>query len=355
MQWNTKEEYYEGTTHKYKMNNKIAAFDLDGTIIIPKSGKKFAMDKSDWMWFCDNVPQKLKQINNDGFSIVIISNQAGIGGGKQSGDEWIKKINDIVNQLGIEIKIFCSTSKNKYRKPITTLWDEFFPSNFDKESFYCGDAAGRKGDFSDTDYKFALNIGLNFYIPEYLFLGKSNTFPQIDYCFNIHNKNNKKNTIFKMNFVPKKKELIIMCGFPASGKSYVSNYLKEKHHYEIINQDILKTKAKCKKEAVNQIKQNRSVIIDSTNPGKETRKEWIELAKSNGYTVRVIKMNTSIDQAKHNNIYRSITTGTEQITDIVYNIYKSKFNEPELSEGIEEIIIQDQTYPDDPQYFMYLS
>lgn len=47
-----------------------------------------------------------------------------------------------------------------------------------KESFYCGDAAGRpadwqagaKKDFSVTDRKFAVNCGLKFLTPEELFL-----------------------------------------------------------------------------------------------------------------------------------------------------------------------------------------
>jgi bifunctional polynucleotide phosphatase/kinase len=44
------------------------------------------------------------------------------------------------------------------------------------KSFFCGDAAGRKDnkhkDFSDSDLKFALNVGLVFKTPENLFLGE---------------------------------------------------------------------------------------------------------------------------------------------------------------------------------------
>ena len=48
-----------------------------------------------------------------------------------------------------------------------------------KDSFYCGDAAGRPKtatrprDFTDTDLKFAINVGLPFKTPEQLFLGES--------------------------------------------------------------------------------------------------------------------------------------------------------------------------------------
>ena len=41
---------------------------------------------------------------------------------------------------------------------------------FKKNSFYCGDAAGRKNDFSDSDKNFAKNIGIEFYIPEKIFM-----------------------------------------------------------------------------------------------------------------------------------------------------------------------------------------
>jgi bifunctional polynucleotide phosphatase/kinase len=353
--WNKKADYYEGTTQKFKMEKKIASFDLDGTLIAPKSKKKFATDSSDWMWAFETVPDKLKKLYNDGYSIVVVSNQAGIADGKQSGDAWIEKLNAIVKELDIEMKVFCSTSKNKYRKPLPTFREEFFPEITNKESFYCGDAVGRKGDFSDTDYKFAINAKLNFYTPEHLFLGQKNELPDLEYCIDLNNRNQNKNFDFK----PIDKEMLIMVGYPGSGKSYISNQIKIKHGYEIINQDTLKTKERCIKEAVKLMKNGNQIIIDSTNPSKEKRKEWIDLAKDNGYSVRIILMKTRIEQSKHNNIYRSLINNEDReiVPDIAYNMYKSKFEKPELSEGIEEIkeiIEQTQNFPDDVKYWQYL-
>lgn len=77
-----------------------------------------------------------------------------------------------------------ATQSDKFRKPAVGMWellkDRIFKgSKIDMgESFYCGDAAGRpatatrKKDFTDTDIKFAANVGLKFYTPEQFFLGE---------------------------------------------------------------------------------------------------------------------------------------------------------------------------------------
>ncbi|KUF99986.1 Triosephosphate isomerase [Phytophthora nicotianae] len=61
---------------------KIAGFDLDGTLIVTKSGKKFAKDKDDWKLFHPTlVRDKLAQLARDGFTLTIFSNQNGIAKG----------------------------------------------------------------------------------------------------------------------------------------------------------------------------------------------------------------------------------------------------------------------------------
>jgi bifunctional polynucleotide phosphatase/kinase len=347
--WNNTEEYLDGTTSNFKLTNKVAAFDLDGTLITTKSKKKFPQDQNDWIWNYPNVSNELQDLAKNGFCVIIVSNQGGIKTTQAKADEWMEKLSNIVKACNIEMKIMCSVSKNKYRKPNDTFVKEFFPSKMYKDSFYCGDAVGRDGDFSDTDYKFAINARINFKTPENIFLGQNNDLPEIDYCIDINKRY--KNPSF--NFIPQNKEMIIMVGFAASGKSTIAKNLEQNHKYEVINQDTFKTLAKCKKQAIDKMKNNISIVIDSTNPSKEKRKEWIDLAKNYMYTVRVIQMTTSIDRAKHNNCYRSLN-GADQVPDIAYNIYKSKFEEPDLSESITEIIKQKPGYPDDDEYFKYL-
>ena len=76
--------------------------------------------------------------------------------------------------MEISIQAFLALEDDEYRKPGTKMWDLLEKNNdnikIDKKlSFYCGDAAGRKNgkhkDFSDSDLKFGLNVGIEFFTP----------------------------------------------------------------------------------------------------------------------------------------------------------------------------------------------
>jgi len=350
--WLVTPDYLHAGTPNFLFTNKLAIFDLDNTLITTKNEKKFPVDENDWKWKFTNTKEKIIKLTEEQYCIIILSNQAGIATGKQTVKTWTAKLNQIVKELNIDIRVFCTTDNNKYKKPSPSFFHEFIPndviSNLDfKKSFFCGDAAGRKGDFSDTDYKFALNCMLNFKTPESFFKNEKFKFtppiyPNLDTLTNT------------TNFVPKINDIVIMVGFPASGKSTFANFLKSKFNYSIINQDTLKTYTKCVDMAKLLMHNGKSIVIDATNPSKEIRKKWINLANKNKYSVRICKMNTSEQLSMHNNAYRSFKTNKKMIPTIAYRFFKSKFEEPSMLENISEIIKIDMSSPNDLHYFYYL-
>ena len=75
--------------------------------------------------------------------------------------------------------------------------------------------------------------------------------------------------------------MAILVGSPGSGKStFTFNHLKD---YVRINRDTLKTKEKCLSEAEKNMKLGKNVVIDNTNPTKDDRKPYIDLAVANNY------------------------------------------------------------------------
>jgi bifunctional polynucleotide phosphatase/kinase len=144
-----------------------------------------------------------------------------------------------------------------------------------------------------------------------------------------------------------------MVGSQGSGKSTFAKKLKNNFEYCIINQDELKTMPKCLKYAIEQIKNNKSIVIDMTNPSIEKRKIWIDLAKEHKYTCRIAIMKTPLELAKHNNMYRSMINGTDHVPDIAYNMYKKNFVQPTKDEGVSDILEIDYGFPDDDRYYMY--
>lgn len=138
---------------------------------------------------------------------------------------------------------------------------------------------------------------------------------------------------------PQETEMIINVGYPAAGKSTLSKKYLAKKGYTIINRDTLSTQDKCLKAAEASLQQKKSVVIDNTNPSKEARKVYINLAKKYNSSVRCFMFETSFELAKHLNMYRqSQTLGkVRRIPDVGFNTYKSRYEKPELSEGFCEV------------------
>jgi len=140
---------------------KIAAFDLDDTIIVPSGGGKWARSATSWKWWDQSVPTKLKSLHDAGYLVVILSNQGNIS--LKDNTKALQKdsvslgnlksqIGSIFRQIDFPISIYAATSQDKYRKPRVGMWEEMLEDyNLRDEnavdtahSFYIGDAAGRE-------------------------------------------------------------------------------------------------------------------------------------------------------------------------------------------------------------------
>lgn len=333
---------------------KIAAFDMDHTLIYPKSGAKFAKNRNDWAWLYPDVPKKLKELHDkEGYKVVIFTNQAGIEKKNTSAKDITNKILDLQQELGFPLQAFVAAATDHYRKPNTTMW-KYLEQHSNggvaidrKNSFYCGDAAGRAKnwkpnkpkDFNCSDRAFAFNIGVKFYTPEEYFLKEE----AADFAWDSVDPEEMVRKYSKaplaVKLVPKgKQELVLLVGPPASGKStfYRRNFGQDPN-YVWINCDTLKTKDKCVKTAREALANGQSVVIDNTNPAKAVRAEYLALAKDAGVTARCFYLQTPVELAHHLNFYREKLVAVRRVPDVAYNMYKSKFEAPTTKEGFTEV------------------
>lgn len=327
--------------------SKVAAFDVDGTIITTQSGAVFPKDINDWKFLFSNVPQKLRELHEDGYKIVCFTNQAGIKQVSSKAAEFEKKMFNVVSKLQVPLQIFAATGKSIYRKPLIEMWNVF--TQFKNESvkvdisnsFYVGDAAGRpknwepkkRKDHSNSDRLFALNVGLKFLTPEEFFLGSRTPkfqMPEFD------PRNLPKNT--KPIQLSDTQEVIILVGSPGSGKThYVKNFILP-HGYVHVNRDKLGTWQKCVQLMENKLKDKCSIVIDNTNKNVEARKRYIEIAKAYNVPCRCFWMRASLKQCLHNNKFRELfDKNSTHVNDIVIHSYWKEFQEPTLNEDFSRI------------------
>lgn len=331
---------------------KVAAYDMDGTLIKTKSGLVFPKDCNDWQLLYPDVPGKLKQFHANGYKIVIFTNQAGLSVGKFKISDFKSKIEKIVQKIGAPIQVFIAVGRSIYRKPSIGMWELLEKEKnggitIDKaNSFYVGDAAGRpknwasgkKKDHSSADRLMALNLEIKFETPEEHFL-KHKTPPYELPKFNPKSLSQSDDICNPADaeLTLKQQEIVLMVGSPASGKShFAKNYLKE---YGYVNRDTLGSWQKCTAAVQQYLNKEKSVVIDNTNPDPASRKRYIEVAKKCNVPVRCFVMTTSVEHAKHNNKFRELTDPSHvPINEMIINSYMKNYVPPTLKEGLKEIV-----------------
>ncbi|KAG0316539.1 hypothetical protein BGZ99_006843 [Dissophora globulifera] len=298
----------------------------DQTLIKVNGKHKWPKNADDWVWWAPGVPAHMKEVADSGYTIVVITNQNGLDGNKKKQDEMRLKFEKICGRLGIPMWILISMQKDHYRKPMTGLWhwleDRFNADDVEidrAKSYYIGDAAGRHADwkagavkdFNNTDRKFAASLDLEFRTPEDFFLNQHCPNDKWSYGPFDPKAWPKNAPLFSPTSSPLLPspvtcEVIVFCGYPASGKtSFAQKYILPSGQYDYVNQDTLKSKDKCLKATEQSLQNKRAVVVDNTNADIATRASYIALAKKHGVPVRCFLFLADKNLATHNNYFRA--------------------------------------------------
>lgn len=92
-----------------------------------------------------------------------------------------------------------------------------------------------------------------------------------------------------------------MVGYPGSGKSHFVRQHLVPAGYVHVNRDTLGSWQKCVSAMESALANGKSVVIDNTNPDRESRKRFIDKAS---VPCRCFLMTTSIEHVRHNNRVR---------------------------------------------------
>lgn len=305
------------------------AYDFDDTLVLLRTS--------------DFLPGRLDRIREQAktHNIVVMSNQGGISKGKTSHSIVRGLMEHFLSKVGVAVSFLYSSDEDIYRKPATGMADIIREKGAGTIEWYCGDAAGRKGDFSISDLYLANNIGVRFVTPEQIFNGLPYVPPLVQkaypedvwkdgYQVNDH-------PLLEVMYPEDvdigphhiKGKLVLMVGPQACGKSTLSAYLSRLYGAVVINSDSgLKTKAQMERAFRKARVSDAGIIIDNTNTKAETRDYWCSLAS--GMEVTTISFELTKLQVFHLVKYREAHGGPHIPAVAVHTTFKY-YDRPEAT------------------------
>merc|ERR1712173_199562 len=142
-----------------------------------------------------------------------------------------------------------------------------------------------------------------------------------------------------VNVNTSEQEMVVLVGFPGSGKSTLYRRFFAGNNYKHINCDQMKTMDKCRSECKKYILQKHSVVIDNTNPSSMSRMKFVSLAKMKNIKIRCVWLQLDKTLAYHLMVIRwRSDQKKKKIPVIAYQKYQKEFNAPQSIEGFQSII-----------------
>ncbi len=339
----------------------VAAFDYDGTLA-PFRGRGPSRELTQRVLY--NLATR-----GDAFRVVILSNRgAGLAPADDPLRQYVAELDALMG--GPRIDAYAAVGE-KLRKPRVGLWQlveqRFRPS---RASFFCGDAAGRPGDFAATDYGFALTAGVPFVTPEVIFgpscasqaedappktRGLPWPTPKSLGCYwplspdatadvaatqkpGSDTADEKGRILEEILSLTAKNcpVAVLLVGSPASGKTTFARQLAAageqwsakrgtNHRFVICSQDV--EKADCKKAFSAALSSLRHVVADNTHATAAARTEYISRARKERALTVIVHLTTPKKTCLALNAARE-----HRVPDVAINAYWKRLEVPQQSE-----------------------
>lgn len=317
-------------TNDKKPRTKVAAFDLDGTLMVWSASFTgfWPNQLSHFELWSSTVPNKLRDLYDDGYKIVFISNQGGIQKahtGKKA--TLIKNVmNWLAHMIDRPVHAVLSTrslkkTSDSFHKPTPKMWQVVVESLnnrtlFDlSSSFFVGDSSDPNDEQGGVDLKFAENVGsrfnkdktpLKFYTPTEYFgpsdAARRQKTQQLGNEPPIPDEALATRSALLGGYLTGP-VLLILCGVQGSGKSTFCEKLLEgkgDDHWVHLSQDTINNGKPGKREKVEleaklALQGGHSTVVDRMHLDPEQRDYFVQVAKDVGVPVHILLLNPDRD------------------------------------------------------------
>ena len=302
-------------------NNSYIFCEVINCLIRPKDLSSYFKSHGKYDLYNNNVISKLQQLIKAKCNVQLMGYYT-TANQRKAIELFEKELNDIKGLKNIPITYINETSNEDN---IETFIATF--QNIDKNnSFIIGESLDIE-QISDVKYV----SSMNYFFDDEITVDK-NKFSQ-----------------FKKISVP---TIIMLSGFPGSGKSTISKEFTEMN-YKLIDGDKLSS-IKMMNQVLELMKKKESIIIDGTFLTKKSRKTYIDMIKneSEEYDILMIEVTTDSFESFVRNVKRSRDkkSGRNMIPLKVYQDFLKKYQSPMLNEGFTAI----HQYPKKTSYGGYL-